>query len=48
MNLMLSVIFVSVAIGVLARTFGRRQQVAIVTLACTMTALYYFLPNRFL
>jgi predicted phage tail protein len=48
MNLMLTVIFLSVAVGLLARDFGRRQHLAIAAIATAMTALYYFFGARFM
>jgi hypothetical protein len=47
MNLMLSVIFACVGIGLLSRRLGAREQVAIVVLATAMTALYFF-TTRFM
>ncbi len=47
MNLMLVVIFLSVAIGLWAHRLGRRANLAIALLATLMTALYYFLSARF-
>ena len=45
MHLMLFVIFVCVALGLMGSRFGARQQVAIVFLASTMTALYFFVTR---
>ncbi len=47
MNLMLAVIFLCVAIGLLAPRIGRREQAGVVLLAVIMTALYYFRGERF-
>lgn len=48
MNLMLAVIFLSVALGVLSRRFGARQDLALALLAVAITALYFFFPARFM
>jgi hypothetical protein len=45
MNLMLTVIFVCVALGLLAPKLGRREHLAIVVMATTMTGLYYFVQR---
>jgi predicted phage tail protein len=47
-NLMLTVMFVCVLIGLLARDFGRREQLAVAAVATAMTALYYFFGARFM
>jgi hypothetical protein len=47
MNLMLTVIFLCVALGLLAPRIGKREQLAIVAMATTMTGLYYFV-HRFM
>jgi hypothetical protein len=47
MHLMLYVILLCVALGLLASRFGAREHAAIVLLATTMTALYFFV-NRFM
>ena len=47
MNLMLVVMLGAVGIGVFARDFGWRQQLAIVALAIMMTTLYFFV-SRFM
>ena len=47
MNLMLAFMFVCVALGLLARQVGRREQLAIAMLATAMTGLYLF-TNRFM
>ncbi len=44
MPLMLTVIFVCIAIGLLAPRFGPREYLIVALLAATMTALYYFVP----
>jgi hypothetical protein len=44
-HLMLFVIFLCVAVGLLASRFGARQYAAIVFLASTMTALYFFVTR---
>jgi hypothetical protein len=44
-HLMLFVIFLCVTLGLLGSRFGARQQIAIVFLACTMTALYFFVTR---
>jgi len=41
MALMLAVIFLCVAVGVLAPQFGPRIYIVVALLATTMTALYY-------
>lgn len=48
MNLMLTVIFLCVAVGLLFPRFGRLQQAAIAVIATVMTALYYFRGERFM
>ena len=48
MMLMLAVIFLCIAIGLLAPRFGTREHLAIAFLATTMTALYLFLAERFM
>jgi lipopolysaccharide export LptBFGC system permease protein LptF len=48
MNLMLSVMFLCLAVGVLSPRFGRLQQTAIAVIATVMTALYYFRAERFM
>ena len=47
MPLMLAVMFMCVALGLLARRFGARQHLAVVVLAIAMTVLYLFLGERF-
>lgn len=47
MNLMLSVIFTFVMVGLVARRFGRRQQV-LVTLGAIMLAVAQYAFPRFL
>lgn len=47
MNLMLFVIFLAVALGLIARRLGLREHLAIVVLATTMTGLYFF-ARRFM
>jgi hypothetical protein len=47
MNLMLTVIFLCVALGLLAPRPGKREYLAIVLLATTMTGLYFFV-HRFM
>jgi hypothetical protein len=42
MNLMLTIIFLCVALGLLAPRIGMREQLAVVMMATTMTGLYYF------
>lgn len=48
MMLMLAVIFVCVALGLLAPRVGAREQMTVVLIATTMTALYYFFGARFM
>jgi len=48
MNLMLSVIFSCVLLGLVARRFGAREQIAVVILATGMTLLYLFFSARFM
>jgi hypothetical protein len=45
MLLMLTFIFLCVAVGLLARRFGARQHMLVVFLAATMTALYFFVSK---
>jgi hypothetical protein len=47
MNLMLTVIVLFIALGLLAPRLGVRQHLIIVSLATTMTALYFF-TTRFM
>lgn len=47
MQLMLVVIFSSLALGLLAPRIGRRAQAVIVLMAIVMAALYFF-PTRFM
>ena len=47
MNLMLAVIFVCIALGLLAPRIGRREQLAVVVIAVAMTSLYFF-TRRFI
>ena len=47
MQLMLVVIFSSLAIGLLMPRVGRREQAVIALIAVVMAALYYF-PTRFM
>jgi hypothetical protein len=47
MNLMLTVIFICIALGLVFPKPGRWQNLAIVVSAITMTGLYYFL-RRFM
>jgi hypothetical protein len=44
MPLMLTVIFVCIAIGLLVPRFSPRVYLIIAALAATMTALYYLVP----
>ena len=48
MNLMLTAIFLCLAVGLLSPRFGRLQQVAIAVIATVMTALYYFRGDRYM
>jgi hypothetical protein len=48
MHLMLMVIFLFVVLGLQAHRLGAREQIGVIFLATTMTALYLFLPNRFM
>ena len=48
MNLMLSVLFVCVGLGLLAPRLGRRENLAIVALAAVMALLYLFQGTRFI
>jgi MFS-type transporter involved in bile tolerance (Atg22 family) len=48
MNLMLTVIFLCVVVGLLSPHFGRRQQIAIAVIATAMTTLYYLRGDRFM
>jgi hypothetical protein len=48
MNLMLTAIFLCVAIGLGARSYGGRQQWAIAFIATLMTALYFVFSARFM
>jgi len=45
---MLSALFVWVAIGLLAPRLGRRENLAIVSIAAIMTVLYLFQGMRFI
>ena len=45
---MLSALFVCVAIGLLAPRLGRRETLAIVSIATGMTVLYLFQGTRFI
>ncbi|MGH2351131.1 MAG: hypothetical protein ACRDJN_05895 [Chloroflexota bacterium] len=47
MNLMLTVIFACVALGLFLPRFTAREQLLIAAIAVVMTALYYF-PQRFM
>jgi hypothetical protein len=47
MNLMLTVIFLCVALGLLAHRLGGREQLVVVVIATTMTGLYFF-AQRFM
>jgi hypothetical protein len=48
MNLMLSVLFLCVGLGLLAPRLGRRENLAIVSLAAIMASLYLFQGRRFI
>ena len=48
MNLMLTVIFLCIAIGLFAPRPGRGSSFLVVLLAIVMAMLYYFLPYRFM
>ena len=48
MNLMLTTIFLCVAVGLLSPRFGRREQWAIAIIATVMTTLYYLRGERFM
>jgi hypothetical protein len=45
MMLMLTVIFLCVALGLLAGRFGTPQHLAVIFLATVMTALYFFVDR---
>lgn len=47
MNLMLAVIFVCIAIGLLAPRIGMREQLTVSVIAVAMTCLYFF-TRRFM
>ena len=47
MNLMLCVIFLCVAVGLLAHRIGPRERMVVVALASVMTGLYFF-TTRFM
>ena len=47
MNLMLAVIFVCIALGLLAPRIGTREQLAVGAIAVSMTCLYLFM-RRFM
>ena len=48
MNLMLVTIFVCVGLGLLARQFGTRQNLAVIAIATMMALLYLFQGTRFI
>lgn len=48
MNLMLTTLFLFLAVGLLSPRLGRWQQVAIAAIAATMTVLYYLRGERFM
>jgi hypothetical protein len=48
MNLMLSVIFVCITLGLLAQRPGRAQNLALVGIATLMALLYLFQGQRFM
>jgi hypothetical protein len=47
-NLMLTALFLFLAVGLLSPRLGRWQQIAIVVIATTMTMLYYVRGERFM
>jgi MFS-type transporter involved in bile tolerance (Atg22 family) len=46
MNLLIVYALACIAVGLLARRFGRRQELIISLMAIACTALYFFLPAR--
>ena len=48
MTLMLVMMFSCLGIGLFARRFGAREQVAIAGLAVAMTSLYFVFATRFM
>jgi len=48
MTLMLAMMFSCVGIGLFARRFGTREQLAVAGLAVAMTALYLIFATRFM
>jgi hypothetical protein len=48
MNLMLAIMFLCVALGLVAGRFGRREYCLITLMATAMTLLYWLFGERFM